>query len=665
VIGVDGPPPGLPDYPHIGAAEVRAATDRGIAAADRILGEAMGQTGPTDDGAAAVVDGTTLLDRVGDALRAIWTAHGEGGVLSMVHPDGVVREAAEEAGQRMEAWRAAFVRDPRLLEALEGLDEAALADEAATVRRRWIAALRDAGAHLDSATRAKLQSLQATVFELQAKFVANLHGEPAEIIVDRSRLTGLPLPILEGLAAGTEPGTVVVPVELRQTILERVQDRGVREAIQRRWLEAGQVANRDVVRELTAVHRRMARLLGASSWNEHRAAHGMVGSIAVVRRFMEELEPPFLAARDRQLAMIRAPLAAEMGVTADELVLEDWDVPRGLALLRDELGADGAALREYFPLDTVLAGLAQSIERVLGVRVTTVPGQFGWHPDVRRFDLMDAPSGRPIGSILFDPYARPGKAQGVAGMSNPLALGGIDADGKPGLTHAVIVLFIPRPDDGIPALLAPSDIEALFHEFGHALDFMLGKSRFAPIDADGWIRDWSEAPSQSVGRWAALPEVLSTLGRHVTTGEPLPPERAEAFARASELGTALHQLRYLWFARIDAGINGPEPADLDALWREAWAIRGTAPATDRFAAGPLTILNLGYDGVMYGFLWSQAFMEEIVDRFRHEGALSPVVGADYRRELLEPGWAPDPMERMRRFLGRDPSVAPYVARLQR
>ena len=77
------------------------------------------------------------------------------------------------------------------------------------------------------------------------------------------------------------------------------------------------------------------------------------------------------------------------------------------------------------------------------------------------------------------------------------------------------------------------------------------------------------------------------------------------------------------------------------------------------------IMNLGYDGVMYGFLLAQSFLEEILDRFRREGALSPVVGAAYRRELLEPGWAPDPLARMRRFLGREPTIAPYLERLSR
>ena len=654
-------PPGLPDYPRITADDVRAATERGLAAADEALDRALARDAERDGSAGE----PHLLDDISDALRAIWTAHGEGGFLAIVHPEPGIRAAADEAGQRIEAWRAAFVRNQRVLAALEALDPDGLDPEARTVRGRWIAAMREAGAHLDTATRSELEALQAHVLELQTRFVENQGGESATITVERGTLAGLPAATLDGLPAGADPDTVIVPIELRQTVLERVVDRGVREAIQRRWLAVAEAPNREVTAQLTATHRRMAQLVGATSWAEARAASGVGGGLAKVTAFLDELEPLFLAARDAQLARIRAPLAAELGIPAEELVIEDWDVPRGLALLRDALGADGEALRAFFPLDAVLAGLAQTVELVFGVRVAEVGGSFGWHDDVRRFDCSDSVTGQPIGTILLDAYAREGKMPGVAGMCDALTMGGTADDGSSAPRHTAIVLFVPRPEDGSPALLAPSDIDALFHELGHALDFMLGRTRFAPIDVESWVRDWTEAPSQSLGRWASLPEVLCLLGRHVKTGEPLALERAVAFAAANEVGAALHLLRYLWFARIDEAIHGPEAVDLDEVWRATWPIRGTAPASDRFSPGPLMILNLGYDGVMYGFLLAQSFLEEILDRFRREGALSPVVGAAYRRELLEPGWAPDPLARMRRFLGRDPTIAPYLERLSR
>jgi thimet oligopeptidase len=249
-------------------------------------------------------------------------------------------------------------------------------------------------------------------------------------------------------------------------------------------------------------------------------------------------------------------------------------------------------------------------------------------------------------------------------MCDELSVGGPRADGSREPTHTAIVLFLAKPTGGGPVLLAPTDLEALFHELGHALDFMLDRSRFAPLDGAAWVGDWVEAPSQSIGRWAVLPDVLAELGRHVVTGERLAVDRAASFAAANEVGAALANLRFLWLSRLDQSLHGAAPVDLDAAWQEAWPIRGSAPSIERFAAAPLMIMALGYDGVMYGFLWSQVLLEEIIGRFRNEGPLAAAVGASYRRDLLEPGWAADPLDRMRRFLGREPSMDAYLARLR-
>ena len=47
-------------------------------------------------------------------------------------------------------------------------------------------------------------------------------------------------------------------------------------------------------------------------------------------------------------------------------------------------------------------------------------------------------------------------------------------------------------------------------------------------------------------------------------------------------------------------------------------------------------------------------------RFSSEGVLSPAVGADYRREILEPNGSRDADDLVRAFLGREPSNAEFL-----
>jgi Zn-dependent oligopeptidase len=68
----------------------------------------------------------------------------------------------------------------------------------------------------------------------------------------------------------------------------------------------------------------------------------------------------------------------------------------------------------------------------------------------------------------------------------------------------------------------------------------------------------------------------------------------------------------------------------------------------------------GYDAGYYGYLWANVIGDDMFSRFSSEGVLSPTVGADYRREILEPNGSRDADELVRAFLGREPSNAEFL-----
>jgi thimet oligopeptidase len=68
----------------------------------------------------------------------------------------------------------------------------------------------------------------------------------------------------------------------------------------------------------------------------------------------------------------------------------------------------------------------------------------------------------------------------------------------------------------------------------------------------------------------------------------------------------------------------------------------------------------GYDAGYYGYLWACVIGDDMFSRFSAEGILSPKVGADYRREILEPNGSRDAADLVRAFLGREPSNAEYL-----
>lgn len=69
-----------------------------------------------------------------------------------------------------------------------------------------------------------------------------------------------------------------------------------------------------------------------------------------------------------------------------------------------------------------------------------------------------------------------------------------------------------------------------------------------------------------------------------------------------------------------------------------------------------------YDAGYYGYLWSKVYALDMYTRFASD-PLSPLVGGDYRKKVLEPGATKPELELVREFLGREPSDAPFLTAL--
>jgi oligopeptidase A len=431
-----------------------------------------------------------------------------------------------------------------------------------------------------------------------------------------------------------------------------------------------QGGNWPLIERILSLRLAQARRLGYANWAEVSLASKMAGSEQEVEVLLEDLRVAALPAARRELAELGqcasragAPEAAE---------LKPWDVSFWAEARRQELfKLDSEALRPWFPLPQVLAGLFGLCDRLFAITIEAADGEAPvWHPQVRFFRVLDRDSGQTLAAFYLDPYSRPGSKRGGAWMDECLVRQ-TKPDGTPVLPVAYLVCNQSPPVGETPSLMTFQEVETLFHEFGHGLQHMLTtveRPQAAGINNVEW--DAVELPSQFMENWCYDRATLLGMARHWQTGEPLPEaEFAKLQAARTFMGGAA-TLRQVHFALTDLRLHSqwtPEAGVTPEQLRRQIATTTTVLEPieeDAFLCSFGHIFAGGYSAGYYSYKWAEVLSADAFSAFEEAGldndALVRATGRRFRDTVLSQGGSRHPSEVFESFRGRSPSASALI-----
>jgi thimet oligopeptidase len=613
----------LYDYTNSSVGSVTEETDAAIARADALVAEAVT--------ASPSFEGTLLpLELAGAELVR---AYGRGAFMGQVHTDSAVRDAGNEAEERLNKWRVAVVFRRDLFEAVRAFAATEEADQLTGESRRlldfWLRDFRRAGHELPAEDRAELERLRTRLVEVEVAFQRNVNEYKDGIDVTREELAGLPESYIERLSPGESPGTYRVSLDYPELnpFIDQAQDRERRQELYTKFWNQAVDENRPLLDEALDLRKRIAGMLGQPTWAHYAMELKMAGAPERVRTFYEELLPSLGATVQGELDRLEGLLTADG--QDGPITAWDWRYYDDV-LRRTEYGVDQDAVSEYLPLDPTMEGMFSITGEVFGLEYRVLPEAHAWHESVRLYEILDKAGHR-------------------------------GADGEYVAPVSVIVANFTPPSGARPSLLRHSEVSTLFHEFGHILHMSLTRAEFARFSGSETEWDFVEAPSQIMEHWAWTPSVLERFARHHETGEPMPADLMEQMARARFVNVGLRTAIQAYYGLIDLAIHAePVTPDLDAAMRRTFQVTGLPYPEGTFFLSGFGHLLAGYDAGYYGYLWANVIGDDMFSRFSSESVLSPVVGADYRREILEPNGSRDADDLVRAFLGREPSNAEFL-----
>ena len=596
--------------------------------------------------------------------RSVAVAFGRGPFLGRVATDDGTRDRARMAEERIQKWTLDLVSRRDLYEAVRSYaateEAGALTGEPARALDHTMRDFRMAGHELDEEARRRVQRLRTRLVELKVAFAANLAEYEDGLEVTADDLEGMPASYIDRLGPGSAEGTYRITMAYPHVMpfMENSPRRDLREALALKFGNRAREENTPIFEEVMRLRAEIAGEFGAASWAHHSMQTKMAKRPEAVADFYEGLLGPLTAAGREEVAEMGLVLTAQ----GHDLPVRRWDSAYcHTEQMKHQYGVDPTEVAAYFPLERVLEGLFDITQKVFGLTYEAVAVPV-WHEEVRAYRVSDSDSGEPVAHFYMDLHPREGKFGHAAAF--PLVPSGADREGVQHRPVSAIVANLTRPTPDRPALLMHEEVVTLFHEFGHILHMSLSRTELSRFSGARTEWDFVEAPSQIMENWCWLPEVLRTFARHHDTGEPIPEDLVGRLTAVRDLNVALFNLRQMMLGQIDMDLHtGPEPVDPHAVLRERAAIGLLPHHEGTFMLASFGHLLGGYDAGYYGYLWAEVFGQDMFSRFAEEGVLSPEVGMEYRRKVLEPGGTKDAYDLLHDFLGREPRNDAFLRKL--
>ncbi|KAF1811295.1 zincin [Eremomyces bilateralis CBS 781.70] len=556
--------------------------------------------------------------------------------------------------------------------------------------------------------RRQFVELSSEIAEVGADFVERMSPEMEYIQINTKKLKGLDPVSIKQISSW---GKSILPSFGSTTTkaLRMVEDPDTRREV----YMASRKASPSTIHRLEVLLQKRAQVAQVSGYDSyaHMAlSDKMARTPEAVNQFLHALSTSIRPkVREELQSLLELKKSDAHGSTLFPETINAWDrdyYTNRLFSLRSRIPTPDT-LTAYFSLGSVMQGLSRIFSRLYGVRLVpreAAPGET-WDPSVRRLDVMDENDGH-IGVMYCDLFTREGKSPHPAHFTlrcsreipsteladlateSPTATPSfsslVDAATE-GMAHSynptthslhqlpTIALICdfppPRPSANSnqpPTLLSLRSLLTLYHEMGHAIHSLLGRTSLHNIAGTRCATDFAELPSILFERFATDPAALALWATHWETGEPLDPARIATRLEREKLVQAGEVEMQVVLSALDAGLHGREAAavlnrggafDSTEVYRRVYEEYSSVPEPRGTSYHGFFGHLVGYGATYYAYLFDRAIAAKVwKDVFQKpglpHGAISREAGERYKNEVLRWGGGRDGWQCVAGVLGR-------------
>ena len=653
----------IPDWEQTPQA-VEAAMKDAIAKANK----ALDQIGAQDLSKVTFKSTVVALD---DLTYQAGIAANKATIIKETNTDPAMRSAAENAVKAFQEWAVGIDYREDVYKAIKAFADThpKLSGEDEKLLNETLRDYRRAGLDLPPDQRKEVEQLRKELSKLGTDFDTNIVKASAPTMFTKADLDGLPDSFFAspGIRTGDDAYTVMANVTWQfNTVEENAKSEATRKQLYLIRETLAKDANVPVLNQMLALRNKIALRLGYKSWDDFQTEVKMAKTGASAEKYINDLVTGIQPKFDSEVAELQKLKAADTNDPRAKIEVWDWRYYSNQRN-KQKYAVDKEALRAYFPFQKVLDGMFNIYQSIFGLKFEKVTAPYKWIDDLQLYLVTDSATGEPLGMFYLDMFPREGKFNHFAQFD--IISGKLLPDGKYQRPTVALLCNFPPATADKPSLLTHSDVETLFHEFGHALHSIVTRAKYGRFAGTHVPGDFVEAPSQMLQNWVWDKKVLDTFAAdYRDPSKKIPAEIIKKMNDAKLANAGVFYRRQFAFASLDLALHDQHPEN-DTY--DCVAISNPILQKVFLPIDPSTTfvsyfghLN-GYDAGYYGYAWADAIAADMATVFENakDGYLDKPAGLRLRREIYEPGDSRDVNVSIEKFLGRKQSIQPFLKKI--
>ena len=418
-------------------------------------------------------------------------------------------------------------------------------------------------------------------------------------------------------------------------------------------------SNNDIIKKIVELKHKRANLLGFDTFADYVLDDRMAGNVKNVYKLLDDLYDNCYDKAKVELNELK-DFAKKLDDIED---FKPWDQSYYFTKLQKEkFNIDPEMLRPYFKAENVINGIFKVANKMYGIKFKELNNLDTWHEEVKTYEIVNDDESL-VGLIYIDLHPRPTKRSGA--WMNSIKDNGL-YKGAIRRPHVQFTANLTRSTKDKPALLTFSEVETVFHEFGHCLHGLLSDSKYSTIGNTNVKWDFVELPSQIMENWVSEKEALNLFAHHFETGNNIPDELIQKIKDSKNFGSANMCLRQLSLGYIDMAwhtqtdpIEDIEQFEKNTLEKTALfeKVKNTT-ISSHFGH----IFGGGYAAGYYSYKWAEVLEADAFESFKDNGIFNKETALSFRENILSKGNLKNPMELYKNFKGREPKVDALLKR---